>query len=146
MQLLLYLCASVCRLQSQRIRIQTLAHRYKSSCILQANRYFSRNVRGKVAILVRETALCYWKWYKRDKGPLSFRDTRFTVQEIAFVCMEVRLWLASWSCDVSAFDTRLQAQVVAGCNCNLLSLRLKHVCLLNKVVLLTCTYHNCFDS
>lgn len=27
-------------------------------CILQANRYFSKNVRGKVASLVRETALC----------------------------------------------------------------------------------------
>ena len=47
------------------------------------------------------------------KGHVSVRDTRFTVQEIAFVCMEVRSWLASWSCAVSAFDTRLQAQLVA---------------------------------
>ena len=83
----------------------------------------------------------YWKWCKRDKGHLSVRDTRFTVQDIAFVCIEVRSWLASWSCDVSAFDTRLQAQVVAGCNCTLLSSRLKHVCLLNQVVLLTCMYN-----
>ena len=51
---------------------------------------------------------------------------------------------------VSAFDTRIQAQLVAGCNCTLLSLQLKHVCLdsqvVQLVVLLTCIYNNCIDN
>ena len=64
----------------------------------------------------------YWKWYTGEKGHVTVRNTRCTVQEIAFFCMEVISWLASWSCAVSALDTRLEAQVKAGRICSLLHL------------------------